>query len=952
MISPIEKRADTLQMLHALADPVLRNWIESQGMLPGPVMGGSNYDYWLDSQFQDELNKALYDTEMSDPATKRLLKGFATMTGEAWTDEMDEHADQIHRNVAQIAPYLAQWAPDVWDKLHGGRGSVAAMTLAISNAAKDRRISPLHAAKLSEGIYKQYYLSDDPMIHRGLPAGLLGKLYGEGLRSGSIGTDADTIGAEIGNMIGPVSAVRDMLGIRGKPTDPKTLWDTYLSMSKAMPASTPQQLEDNLRQWDILQRQGGPYAAAYRRSGQAPGGVPLDRAVSDDIQLREQLGGSEIGNLFGATHRLQESGLLREGTPGHQLLLDAQEGGLSHIDYATWKDKMLQSGISPGVIGSLSVQTAANRQALPWQTAQAARSLQYPVGIKPLLDAADRSIAGLSDPTGTLREGQHAQVAAGLGYDNREHMNQLHGKALSGIPRVMQEARADAVKARQMSGISPASPISRGVDAVMEGREPGHILGRILGGIPKDRVPDFAQDMLKGGAVRGIPDRKDYGDITKLKSGALSNLIVQLHEAIQAKTHHDVRIGDSDLGLLSWAVRKGLPEPGKKHFASQQPAHTFGYSQFQGYIKPGGYGAGKVTKERDEKILITSVSPNKIHFSTASKKHPERFVLVKPKTFREHGWLLINITPTKLTPYQKIHYTSIAPDKVEKELAKLAPGSSVQAKIDGASSLVSLVQDGMEVTGYRTSKSTGRPIVHSEKFFGGRPKLENLPTHLQDTVLKGELYGVRPSEGEKEQVIPPQELGGLLNATIQNSLIAQKSKQIRLMNYLYDVQRFGGKDIDPKQVPYSERRKMLEEVHRYLPQDKFALPEQATTPEDATALWNSIGRGEHPLTNEGVVIHPATGKPIKAKYVEDVDVTITDIFPGSGKYEGVGAGGFAYEIPGGTARVGTGFSDETRREMWANPSNFIGRKARIRSQQKLPSGAYRTPSFLALHEDR
>jgi len=57
--------------------------------------------------------------------------------------------------------------------------------------------------------------------------------------------------------------------------------------------------------------------------------------------------------------------------------------------------------------------------------------------------------------------------------------------------------------------------------------------------------------------------------------------------------------------------------------------------------------------------------------------------------------------------------------------------------------------------------------------------------------------------------------------------------------------------------------------------------------------------------------------------------------------------------PGGdpVGKVGTGFSSEVRKQMMESPDDFIGRVARIRAQEQFPSGAYRAPAFLALHED-
>lgn len=171
---------------------------------------------------------------------------------------------------------------------------------------------------------------------------------------------------------------------------------------------------------------------------------------------------------------------------------------------------------------------------------------------------------------------------------------------------------------------------------------------------------------------------------------------------------------------------------------------------------------------------------------------------------------------------------------------------------------------------------------------------------------------------------------------------------------IYDIQQLGKRQIDPEKTTYAERRKMVEEVMPFLPADKFHISEEATNPEDAKALWRDVIEGRHPLTHEGIVIHPPTGRPLKAKQVEESDVHITDIFPGKHKYEGTAAGGFGYSlVPGGprVGEVGTGLSDELRRQLYQDRDAFIGRVARIRSQEQHPSGAWRAPSLIALHED-
>lgn len=446
-------------------------------------------------------------------------------------------------------------------------------------------------------------------------------------------------------------------------------------------------------------------------------------------------------------------------------------------------------------------------------------------------------------------------------------------------------------------------------------------------------------------AAIGLPDPTRYGDLSKVAPGQLLDWIVQRHQARRAGEHFDVRMGTPDTGLFSWAVRKGLPQPGGKHLAVRQPLHEHGYRDFEGEI-PSGYGAGRVSKHDEGRVLVTRVEPSAIHFTVAHRRYPERYLLTRSTDPKR--WLLINTTRTDVVPHEKVRYTSIPAQEVRKVLSRLAPGSAVQAKIDGAAALTRLFRDHAEIVSYRTARESGRPIVHTERVFHGRPEIK-VPPELVGSVLRGELYGVGPDG----RAIPPQQLGGLLNSAVGKSIEQQRAGGIKLRKMLFDIQQLGSEPVS-SEVPYAQRRAMLERILPHLPESVFHLPEEATTPAAAQALWDRIASGKHPLTREGIVIHPATGTPRKVKLRQEHDVHIREIFPGTGKYRGVGAGGFRYShTPAGpiVGKVGTGLSDELRKEMHSDPQAFVGRVARVLSQGKLPSGALRAPSLLSLHED-
>jgi hypothetical protein len=171
---------------------------------------------------------------------------------------------------------------------------------------------------------------------------------------------------------------------------------------------------------------------------------------------------------------------------------------------------------------------------------------------------------------------------------------------------------------------------------------------------------------------------------------------------------------------------------------------------------------------------------------------------------------------------------------------------------------------------------------------------------------------------------------------------------------LYDIQRYGKTDIT-LDTPRNERRRMLEEIAAHLPADKFHISEEARGPEAATKLWNTIRSGQHPLTQEGSIFWPRQGPPVKAKIRPEHDVVLTGTFPGTGKRQAT-IGGFTYshpDEPGKTVgRVGTGFDESFLSEVAKDPAAYFGRVARLQAHAKLPSGALREPSFIALHEDK
>jgi len=454
----------------------------------------------------------------------------------------------------------------------------------------------------------------------------------------------------------------------------------------------------------------------------------------------------------------------------------------------------------------------------------------------------------------------------------------------------------------------------------------------------------------------GLPDPRRFGSVTDLPKGRELLYVIQRHLADRAGPHYDIRFGPNLGGkpsLLSWASRKLPEESGQKVLAFQQPLHTGAYANFEGEIT-SGYGKGLVKTHDKGTVLVTKVEPNKINFVVTHKKHPEMYTMIRksgpptggsPRTKKTQGgsWLMINTTPTEVIKHKKVRYAKVPAEDVEKLFDEKYLHME---KIDGAAALYKLFSDKIDVLSYRPT-TTGRPIVHTYRV-GGTTGL-NIPKHLVGSILRGELYGTRD-----DRAIPPQELGGILNSSTRKSLKKQREQGVQLRNAIFNILKYGKKPIG-MDVPIAERLDKVREILKHLPEGKFHLPRMAETPEEQRALWEDVKGGRDPLTHEGIVAWPKKGgKPAKVKLYDEHDVFVKDIFPGEKRLEGVGAGGFEYSLsPDGPAvgKVGTGFSEDLRRAMLKNPEEFLGRIARIKAQGQFPSGAYRAPGLISIHED-
>lgn len=439
--------------------------------------------------------------------------------------------------------------------------------------------------------------------------------------------------------------------------------------------------------------------------------------------------------------------------------------------------------------------------------------------------------------------------------------------------------------------------------------------------------------------------RKEYpGDASKLKPGMLVDYFVQHHLAKRRGPHYDFRIGDKTTNLFSWA---STPHPLKQHEGNKIPAartnlHRHSYGEFEGMIPPG-YGHGMVKKDSSGKALITRTTDNTISFSLGEGKYPQRYTLINPgEKYGKGYWMMLRQKPPAAPGITKAHYKTVLKSDIEAFLKKIPDDSVVQPKIDGALQLITLGKNKIEMVSHRPSNVHDNAIHHTERVFGERPH-KNIPKHLRGTILLAEVYGTKNGKP-----IPQQETSAILNSSLAKAIQDQKENDIKLNAMVFGVAKHKGKEIN-FDTPYEERKKIIMDALKLLPKGQFHLPEEVKGSEAALKLWRDTIKAK----GEGVVVHPADGIPTKLKHMPEQDVYVRDFFPGEGKYEGKGVGGFRYShTPKGeiVGKVGTGLNDKMRKLMLEHPDRFLNRVARVHSQGQLPSGALRAPALINMHE--
>lgn len=408
---------------------------------------------------------------------------------------------------------------------------------------------------------------------------------------------------------------------------------------------------------------------------------------------------------------------------------------------------------------------------------------------------------------------------------------------------------------------------------------------------------------------------------------------LQKHEAEIAGTHYDLRLGADDK-IHSWAIRKGLPEPGRKYLAVQQPTHKREDLDFSGRILYG-YGKGLQKLEERDQVDVLEATNDAIKFNRYKGRKTEKYKLIRTKG---NKWLIINYTPTHKSKGITDRPKYI--DDVYENIDKYIEGDYIMSpKYDGAHAVL-VTAPGKEVGIFSYREAKAGLIEHTPKFEKILGKLG--PDELGSIKIRGEVWAP----------IPLAEIGGFLNRKAIESRKLQTVNATPLQFIGFDVEEFKGEGL----ISYDEKLKALEEIAKKLP---IEVTDYVKTLQGKRELVQGIWEGRDPRTNEGVVAWPREGgAPVRIPVKKKVDVIVKEIFPidPKAKVKKDMAGGFWYALEDNPdkiiGKVGIGFTDAVREEMWKNRDEFIGMVAKVETKPPYPSGILRTPAFKSWHLDK
>lgn len=435
--------------------------------------------------------------------------------------------------------------------------------------------------------------------------------------------------------------------------------------------------------------------------------------------------------------------------------------------------------------------------------------------------------------------------------------------------------------------------------------------------------------------------------------------------------------GPSQIGYAKYAIRKGMPGPGEKRMAIENPPHSI--DDFDGEIT-NGYGkgtkkllySGNAVIKRGSSRFVGKVNIHEhkaeragLHYDFVAEgidpgtdqfevnipagQFKGRYAFVSTDKLGTDKRLLIRMQDRSvLMPKPKFNL------KGREFLAQLDTESGdihVEWKPDGSMANIK-IEDNRAI--FRSHREEGEPyydklpaiewLSNTSRLWSNR-KLFPGPDQ-NGTVLKGELFH---PEGAAR-------VGGILNSGADKAVAYQQGHG-PIEVYVWDIAKLRGRDVST--LPYSQRREIYESVVSDISRFNnrwHTVP--SITGGGFVSWYDGITTDKRGLPwSEGVVIKrgadPAGTTWQKVKFKDTADLRIVEVIEGAGKRAGKVGRLLVESEGGGRGEIGAfRASDQQLKWIWDNKDFVTGQVIEAEVQEMTKAGAPRAGIFVRFHPSK
>jgi ATP-dependent DNA ligase len=234
-----------------------------------------------------------------------------------------------------------------------------------------------------------------------------------------------------------------------------------------------------------------------------------------------------------------------------------------------------------------------------------------------------------------------------------------------------------------------------------------------------------------------------------------------------------------------------------------------------------------------------------------------------------------------------------------------------------------------------------------------------VPKELYGTIIDGEL--VHPNTEKSDATT------SIMGCTPERA-VQKQNEEGWLEYHVYDIPKFGNNDL--RQIPLKKRKEFLKKVVNILFSNKVPVVMVQSVPaSEAKKLYEAVtNRGGEGIMLKSLNASYGSGW-FKVKKVKTWDVIITGFEKPqqfSKKSNGevsetsywkeklIGAIKFGLYKNGQIIELGTcsGMSESMRRDFSQNKESYIGKVIEIKAQERTKKGAFRSPRFIRIREDK